>query len=415
MEKYLKDALSFLSDIDRESLNQNIVYQLNKLDAQKYNQTQTEIYRQLNQLYEKTRILEDVNAYLVTATQNKISTSSRLCEDLLKEIEKNRDSIKETTYRTIFVDMTPTSISYDRDGLELPSAILYNKEVVSKFNERRALPYKTEVKTYKKVYKNNVGSLEKGEPYRSYYITDQPYDNGIIEEFSFIFMQPFGVNRIAIKPSATEVSNYQLHNQKDTINLTELQFENAIEAEKASVVLNTLNYKEKVFLCDASRLAPNALETLHNEIYKEAIKEKTLSQSELDDLLGITRLKADYEKYLQDVESWKKRRQEVVEINRKNGYDDSVPSFELTQLPSDLGANNQDMKGRLENPTIDTKDLLPTKEITEKDSSKQRIVYMYDRVDTIYPSAERYRYDYLDPSHDRYFEKLKDDSTYERV
>lgn len=410
MERYFEDSLKLLSDIDRDSLNKNIVYQANKLNAGNYNVVQKEIYKNLNSLYNKTRILEEVKDYLITEISSKISDYTESCKALLKEIEESRDAIKDVTFQTLPVHLASTQSHYDRDGLELPATILYNHEILSKSTERRALPYTLQVKTYKKPYKVTEKALENNQPYRAYYILEQPLNDGVIEELSFVFRQPFGINRLSFKAAATEIFNVRLHNKKDTINLTELYYENAIEADKASIKIKTDRHTERIFLCDASRITKSALETLNQEVYKEAVGEKTLTQKELDDLLGITKLKADYEDYLNRVEDWKKRRAQVAETNRKNGYSDSVPNHELTTLPDNLGVNEKNMKGDIENKTIDTRGILPKKEVVEKDGTRERIVYMYDRVDNIFPSAERYRYDYLDPTHERYYEKLNGDN-----
>lgn len=406
MDKYFKDAISFLSDIDRKSLNENIIYQINKMSAENFNVTQEEIYKHLNNLYEKTRILEDVKNHVVSQTKKSITESLDLCQTLLKEIEASRDSIKETTYRTIPVYLVPTEQSLDRDGVMLPQAIIYNREVLSKSTERRSLPYKTEVKTYKTPYKVTENALEKKEPYRSYYILEQPLNNGVIEDMSFIFQQPFGVNKLSFKPAATELFNVKLHNKKDTINLTDLYYKEPIEAEKASIKLKVVDHTERIFLCDQSRLSPDALEKLNQAIYKEYIGEEKLTQKELEDLLGITQLKKDYQDYLAKVEDWRRRRKRVAQINRKNGYKDSVPKHDIIKLPEELGVDEKDMNGDTTNQTIGTEDILPVRPVIEKDNDKERIVYMYDQVDRIFPTAERYRYDYLNPDHDRYYEKL---------
>lgn len=405
MEKYLKDNLDFLTTVNMTSVDENFLYQLNQLNASDYNTTQKEIYNQLNLLYDKLRVMEDVNDYLMTQIKTKTESSSKTCESLLKEIEKSRDAIKETSYHTIPINITPTRAHYDRDGLPLKSAFVYDGKTISAFSVKHSIPYEMKTETNKRVYHNNVDALPKGEVYRSYYITDESYPDGISENIQFIFQQPTQINRVATKVSNATSFDHKLHYSGDTIILKDLSWDVPIYSESASFYIRTLTFKEESFKCDTSRITADALSVLEREIYKNFIGEASYSEAELDELLGINNLKKDYQIYLQKVEDWQKRRKQVADANIKNGYADSIPSNTIVKLPEELGVNDIKMDGTIVNETIDTSDILPSIEIfSDKDDNETRIVYVYDRLDEIYPSIERYRYDFLDPSSSRYYE-----------
>lgn len=402
MQNYLTDNLQFLTAVDTESLDKNLFYQLNILSPQDYNATQKELYAQLNQLYEKMRILEEVSDYLVAQIQTKIDTSNATCESLLKAIEQDRDSLKEATYQTFTVPLESLQNDYDRDGVLLKAAVIYNGQISNAYEAKHNLPYQMDVKQERPVYKQTANGLQNGQCYRSYYITDQCYPEGISETLYFAFHQAMPINYIAAKPSNAEISHYQSYNAGDTIPLKTLNWKTPLTSESVSFKINTKLFKEQTFTYDLNRMHANALTTLENEIYKAYIGEKTLSAGELNELLGINVLQTDYQAYLQKVEDWRARRQQVAATNQANGYEDAVPDYDIVKTPDVLGANQNTLQGLL-NPTISTEDILPSYEAI---GDSTRIVYMYDKIDSIYPSVERYRYDILDASHTRYYQNL---------
>lgn len=406
MENYLKDNLDFLSSVDTTSIDANLLYQLNQLNTKDYNITQRELYAQVNNLYDKLRIMEEVNDYLLTQVKSKIESSSQACEALLKDIEKSRDAIKEVAYHTITIDMTPTKAHYDRDGVLLKAAMFYNNQVINAFSAKRSVPYSLKAETNKRVYHNDVTTLPNGQAYRSYYITDEKYPEGVSEKLHFVFQQPTLINRVATKTSNTNSFNYKLHYQGDNIALDNLSWQEPIYSESASFEVNTANFKEQTYKCDASRISADTLTILENEIYKEYIGQSSYSSLELDTLLGIKALKEDYQKYLQEIAAWQEKRKQVAETNIKNGYTDSVPEHTLVKLPEELGVNDITIDGQIVNEAINTKEILPVKEIiTENGGGETHIVYMYNQIENIYPSIERYRFDFLDPSSENYYDK----------
>lgn len=408
MENYLKDNLNYLTSVNTSSIDTNFLYQLNKLNTEDYNTTQTEIYYQLNLLYDKLRVMEEVNEYLLTQIKTKAETASQTCEALLKDIEKSRDAIKEVAYHTIPVTMASTQSHYDRDGVSLKSALVYNNNIVNAFSIKRSIPFIMKSNTTKRVYHNNTEALSNGEVYRSYYITDESYADGIAEHLQFVFQQPIDINRIAAKPSNAALFNYKLHYQGDDIVLRDLNWENPVYAESVSLEIKTTNFKEEIFKCDASRMTADALSVLESELYKSYTNQATYSAADLDTLLGIKTLKEDYQKYLTSVESWQARRKQVVEANTQNGYSDSIPTHTIVKLPEELGVNDKTIDGAIVNATIKTDDILPSVEIVSGNTeSQKRIVYMYDRIDQIYPSVERYRYDFFEPSSSNYYSLKK--------
>lgn len=405
MENYLKDNLNYLTNVDTSSIDDNFLYQLDKLNAEDFNITQEEMYRQLNLLYSKLRVMEEVNDYLFTQVKTKAETASQTCEALLKDIEKSRDAIKETVYHTIPIVMVPTQSHYDRDGVLLKSALTYNNNIVNAFTVKRSVPFSMKATTSKRVYHNNPEVFANGKAYRSYYITDESYKEGINEHLQFIFQQPADINRVAAKPSNAVLSDYKLHHQGDDILLSDLTWDDAIKAESASIQIKTTKFAEKIFKCDTSRMTANALSVLDNELYKSYANQTDYSAADLDTLLGIKALKEDYEKYLAAVESWQERRKQVSEANAKNGYSDAIPTHVIVKLPEELGANDKTADGAIVNATIKTDNILPVSEVVLGNAeNEKRIVYMYDMIDKIYPSVERYRYDFFEPSSSNYYD-----------
>lgn len=400
MNNYLKDAIALLKSEKVIDIHKKISYQTKMLDAYTYNNNQTEIFDQLENLYEKVNILEDVSSYIQTEMENKIQLYSYSCKALLDEIEESRDKIKTSTYKTCSVPLLNTTAHYDRDLKELPKADVFNNAIIQKYYEKNNYIYNANCNYSLKPYKDNIRDLEEKKAYRVYYITETCNPNGISQQVNLFLSPSQKVNMITIKVSNCDIENVQILSGINVIDIETENWKTPILTDQIQINICCKNYISKSFLCDELRIAPNAINQLNNLMFKK-LNNEDFSNQEIESLLGIKKYKDDYAKYISEVNNWTKKRSEIANINIANGYEDSVPCMTVIKPPENLGINTVAQQETY-NTTINTSNILYNKNIV---SSKNNfsIQKKYDWIEKTYPTSERYR---LDINNDERGEKL---------
>ena len=126
--KYLLDNTKNIS-LEKQNmyLNSNIINNNFKI-----------IENELNSMYEKTRILEDIIDYMKLYINNEIENYMLDCRNLLKDIEVLSDiNLKEEiNYTAINVPFIYNTLEYiDRDGTVLKNCDIYNNKIVLSQNK----------------------------------------------------------------------------------------------------------------------------------------------------------------------------------------------------------------------------------------------------------------------------------------
>lgn len=404
---YLKQILDYVMIQQINTMNDEFTYQTEFLISEDFNNNLESIYNHLDDLYDKSRILQDMIAYAKYYIQNNIYDYAEQCTRLLKEIEENIDNTKEFNYTTEIVSFSSSNGNYtDRDGKILPQATVFNQTLTLSNKVENIVPIRSvSLKNSLIPYKTTIQDLLAGKGYHSFYILDNPVNNGLRESIYIELKDIQPVNQLDIKISNCEVETIDLYLENGTIeNITNAQILHKTKKVKGILItLKCINYNTNTYYVDNNRKKYNFWDVVNESLYNKTIGKQGKTQSELDELAGLSYFKEDYERYTKNIESWLADRQSVVDQNRANGYSDSVPNIDFIVAPSNLNAyfNNEEIKSDIvcfNNYKVKTKSII--------DSEKRSIgLELYDN--KFYPSAENIKYQqkYLDYTTTEYKDK----------
>lgn len=202
----------------------DIQLQDNVLDSKKFNTTMKYIEDSLNFLYEKNRMLEDTANYIEQYINNEINNNIKDCQELLKEINNDRDIIKNNSYIKFPVPFISSTISCsDRDNTAISSAVLYNNNLMLASN----LINDNNIETVEiiKPHDNNaiedtLNKIKETKNYRTAYMFNMAQSASVTEILSFYFSKPIKINVIDFTPSNCIIDNITVYLEDDTkINL----------------------------------------------------------------------------------------------------------------------------------------------------------------------------------------------------
>lgn len=332
-ENSIKFILSGLTD----EMNTDLIYQTRTFDSESFNSTFDVIESRLNNLYEKTRVMEDVIKYIKEYLEQAIYSTAKECRSILNSIEDNRDKLKTNSYISYDVALLEGNGSYvDRDNSQLPHCSTNNNAVTLSGSIFSNIPIKiTERKKGYTPYKSSLESLKEGNVYRVFYYLDGQVNGGIKEDIYIELATPSVINFIDIIPSNCQIENVRYINEAGGIEYYE-NFKSVITKErKVKAIQFTLSskfYKSSTYYIDQSRMVTDFWDKVKDGEYSYAMGITNIS--DLDQLAGIDSFKQSYKVYVAAVEDWRKRRALVASINQQNGYNDYAPYYNMTINPS---------------------------------------------------------------------------------
>lgn len=236
----------------------NIMDLSKKMSSEEFNFNNLTIYENLNLLYTKYRLLEDVKQYMENNLLDLIAKKKKKFAEILTDIQKNMDIVTDDAKGYI-----PLSYSWskykiiDRDGSFLP---IINDPF---FNKNNALDYSREAEII------SIIQNSKDTPYickitdSSCYITFNT-DNviSIEDTVKIIFNKASIINYISILHNEEiSINAYYINKDKEHITVKLNQYIEPITISELYLDINTKNYKKiekeedkKVFAADTFAL-----------------------------------------------------------------------------------------------------------------------------------------------------------------
>ena len=195
--KYLLDNTKNIS-LEKQNmyLNSNIINNNFKI-----------IENELNSMYEKTRILEDIIDYMKLYINNEIENYMLDCRNLLKDIEVLSDiNLKEEiNYTAINVPFIYNTLEYiDRDGTVLKNCDIYNNKIVLSQNKDITVQInsvsivRNEALFNLETINDNKDNIIYNKPYLIEYELDSIVNNGINELIRLNFNKEEIINTVRI-------------------------------------------------------------------------------------------------------------------------------------------------------------------------------------------------------------------------
>ncbi len=182
------------------------------MDSGIFNYSMRAIEEQLNSLYEKIRLLEDVRDYTKEYVLRSIQEKEALFKEKLKIIEDVSDQYRDTDSIAYNVPFLYNSMTIkDRDGSNVPamniiSGVLQQSGSVVTDAVISNISHTSSHVCYNNSY-NNLLAKDAG---RSCYVLDEPVYGGLKEEVSIIFDRSYNCNILNIALSNCSVENYTL-------------------------------------------------------------------------------------------------------------------------------------------------------------------------------------------------------------
>ena len=228
------------------------------LNSKNYNKTFKCIEESLNLLYEKTRTMQDIIDYSNIFIRNEIDETVSECKSLLKNIESNRDLMKDSAYINYNIKLQSIFDTYsDRNnspikGVQMHNGVLTLNNSTIEDIELNNVDLETKSKNHNIL--NTKDDIYISKNYRTFYMFDRTQRDPIREKLIFNLTKVKTVNKIDIIPSNCKVNSieYTLDNgQVEVVKDYEVNlFKNrnvksiAINIECNNYMTSQVNYNE---------------------------------------------------------------------------------------------------------------------------------------------------------------------------
>ena len=182
------------------------------MDADGFNDSCDTIEEQIQELYEKIRLLEDVDDFCHTYVEEKIKESKEELYKSLKSLEDAADiSLKKGQVSIIVPFDSMNNMVRDRDGSILSSMKVKNQKLIPDYDimkeaEIASMSRTSNIPCYN--YFNEV-------PGTSYYSTKESPREGVSEEITFTLADTIESNFIDIAPVNCSVTSIKIVDEND--------------------------------------------------------------------------------------------------------------------------------------------------------------------------------------------------------
>lgn len=256
-------ALDFVIQ-EQETFNKKIE---NEMSAAEFNNIFTEIESNINNLYEKIRVLEDIKNYTKDFVVRAIDERRKKIINSLNIIEKNVDEYQNTGYVAVAVGFDNVNEEIlDRDGsvisslqlkegkLVMPSKNLSIEGFMSLTNLGQQKEIQTDGGQTERVLfagaepfvESSIGVTGVEGQYRTIYESEQPVEGGVSVEYEILFSSRADCNYFSINPvncNVTEIRLTDFEGQVRNISPKTEFFSPPMDIQKANVVVNCSGYE----------------------------------------------------------------------------------------------------------------------------------------------------------------------------
>ena len=199
------------------------------------------IENQLNELYEKIRLLEDIRDYCKQYILSIIQMKEQNFKEKLKIIEDVADQFRDKDSISYTVPFQYCSdVITDRDGTIINKMNITNGSLGQSYTLIDATKISNiSYTTNAQCYNNNYNDILNGLSGRSYYILDNPIYGGVVENCTVMFDKNYNCNLFNIEVSNTQIENIKLITIEDIeipINANDTTTINTIKGLKFDLV-----------------------------------------------------------------------------------------------------------------------------------------------------------------------------------
>lgn len=211
----LNDMFAFLEKDYDKPVERDMPLQNDRLDSRLFNQTMETIEKELNALYEKTRVLDDAITYMESFLAEKIDLARARIAEKLNRIEAARDKLKSwgAVVKSVPFGSLKETLK-DRDGESLLPAEIDSGRIVPGFSDLKTIRPKSISKTASDYeLESNLDYLLDGKAYRAQYFLEKPKKDGVWEKITVLFDEPEEISYIRIHPVNAKVLAIEIINE----------------------------------------------------------------------------------------------------------------------------------------------------------------------------------------------------------
>jgi hypothetical protein len=289
----------------------------------------------LNRLYESIRTLEELTGYTEQFIRQNIKSSMEECRALLKDINTNVDSVKQSMYQTTNVKlMQSLDTANDRNGAPMPKCELYDGELVMPGTNKKPVAISSCQKTKGfAAYESNIETLAAGIPYRTIYLMDGQVSGGIKEELRIKLQTPTEINFIGAGTSNCVVEAASLIDVDGNMMPLDNLGNVSCARQVSEIVLSLAcgNYEKKIFYYNKESADRDFWEQIAASEYQGLEAEKL---ADYDEISGLNTSQDNYNEYLDAV----------------SGYYSNLDSFRIAQENYDVYTDK--IENYKYNPTV---------------------------------------------------------------
>jgi len=322
-----QESIDFLIESINLNLNKEIVYQDNNLNSDKINTTFKLFEKEINKLYEKTRILQEVLHYSEEFLKDNIYQYSDECRAIVKSIETNRNSIINPNYISYEVSFVEgTGIYTDRNGEVLTHTNNKNNTINLSEATSSIIPIKDIIRNnINTPYYSNEKDLLSQIPYRAFYIFDKPQKQGLKETLTLLLNNPMTINYLDIKTSNCDIFAINFITENGAIETISPYHNNVLISKKVAkiqLVIDVNNYTKSLYYIDKERIDDNFWNKANNQLLNSLSQTNKSTDSSYitNDILaasGLLRYEEDFNKYKKAFEAWVKKKQDILAQNEE--------------------------------------------------------------------------------------------------
>lgn len=209
----IKDSIDFDYAIEKLTgyLEPKMQYQELYLDSNSMNTSFKEIEKTLNELYEKTRYLEDAIQYARVFLDAKIKSFNEEMDTIVKELESTIDMSKNLAYLSYNVPLKENdTCQNDRDVNQekLNPLILKDKALTLGYNKETDIPYTSAYTISDSVaFDSTINNTVDTKSYKAIFLEEKVVKNGLTETMVVYFNQPVTINVLDFITSNCSVKN----------------------------------------------------------------------------------------------------------------------------------------------------------------------------------------------------------------
>lgn len=250
--------------------------------SSEFNRSFQIIESQLDELYEKIRLLEDIDIFCRDYVTKKISEKELKLKESLKIVEDLSSVYEDKNNISMMISFNSSNDEVlDRDGTPISTMRVRNKKLEAENSIMSEATFsRVSFRTNSVCYNNSYSNLKNGSPGVSFYSLPEPAKNGIEETINILLSSPCECNYLSIQPANCEIKEaYIIDKNKIKIRVSTNGYFNPVTISEIELHIKAVNYVTDSKVADAKTYDSSWI--LGSYSFDTDIEGRTLKQIEL--------------------------------------------------------------------------------------------------------------------------------------